>query len=309
MVTRVRIEAEGSTPQEVLQQMEVAHQCLTSAGHEPTLDLLFGTPNERHARPGLADAQAGECVIERYARDASDDPDRAGHGAIVYKGRMTSHYAKPQKLEKLTGHSNLPAGPYAEVSPHTVVLGEPMNAAPTEAMLREVVHVLKPGTRLQLHYGSERVGLVLRRIVAAADLQGSFTRIARMESLAGDHWLVEVEPAPPHLKARADVPGEFEVTSTLGEAPVDRVPALNVSTDAKLTRERLIATWNENVPPVQRPHAQPLRLYVVPGDMFVYAHQLWLGDEQLQVLYERPIEHPNLSPRQWMVSPQARAGG
>src|SRR5205085_5976397 len=74
---------------------------------------------------------------------------------------------------------------------------------------------------------------------------------------------------PPYLSASGG--GKFEVTSTQGlpdDVSVDRVPALNVSTDAELTRERLVATWNENVPPVQRPHAR-LRLFVTPG-LFVH---------------------------------------
>lgn len=91
MVTRVRIEAEGSTPSEVEQILYAAHKAL-----QPSLesmapwDALYGVQDAHGSRPALTDAQDGEMVIERFAKDLKGE---AGHGAVFFRGRMTTHYS------------------------------------------------------------------------------------------------------------------------------------------------------------------------------------------------------------------------
>lgn len=103
MVTRIRVEAEGSSSSEVEQTLQLAHESLVQDSPRSARRLMFGENDE-----GLVDAQAGEFVIERFARDCGGD---AGHGAIVYRGRMTAHYAPPAKVIRLGKRSD--AEPYA----------------------------------------------------------------------------------------------------------------------------------------------------------------------------------------------------
>lgn len=95
MVTRVRIEAEGRTPDEVTHILETAHEKLIGDDHPKVLDTLFGEAHgdSNGGRPGLADAQAGEFVIERFARSGPPGID----GQLFYRGRMVAHYATPSK--------------------------------------------------------------------------------------------------------------------------------------------------------------------------------------------------------------------
>lgn len=104
MITRVRVEAEGRSPLEVEEQLTRAHEAIGQYyrhGSEAYV-MLFGEEGE-----GQAEAQAGECVIERFARDCTIATGGLsvdygpGHGAIFYKGRMTTHYARPSKSMKL----------------------------------------------------------------------------------------------------------------------------------------------------------------------------------------------------------------
>ena len=93
MVTRVRIEAEGRSTDEV----ENILTDVSIAIREGTADDASVMGNEQQA---LADAQVGELVIERSVKDLDGEP---GHGAIYYRGRMTTHYArryKPLSLEE-----------------------------------------------------------------------------------------------------------------------------------------------------------------------------------------------------------------
>lgn len=103
MVTRVRVEAEGSTIQEVEDGLTAAFEALhcESVGRK-RLATMFGEADERGSYPGLVDAQAGEFVIERFARDCRDEHGVAqpGHGGMVYRGRMTAHFARPSKTRK-----------------------------------------------------------------------------------------------------------------------------------------------------------------------------------------------------------------
>lgn len=85
MVTRVRIEAEGSTPADVEAILYAAHEALAQNVGDVAKALMFGPDAE-----GLADAQCGEMVIERFAKARSGE---AGHGALFFRGRMTTHYA------------------------------------------------------------------------------------------------------------------------------------------------------------------------------------------------------------------------
>lgn len=87
MVTRIRVEAEGSTTAEVQEILESAHETLGQVQPGKARRMMFGGGDE-----ALADAQAGEFVIERFARE---------DGAIFYRGRMTSHYATPSKPRTL----------------------------------------------------------------------------------------------------------------------------------------------------------------------------------------------------------------
>lgn len=100
MVTRIRIEAEGSTAQEVEEILSTAHE-VVSNGSGAQFARMFGSDNE-----ALADAQSGEYVIERFAKEDT--------GAIVYRGRCTAHYAKPAKVRKLNRRDDSTA-PYVEV--------------------------------------------------------------------------------------------------------------------------------------------------------------------------------------------------
>ncbi len=93
MLTRVRIEAEGRSTDEV----ENILTNVSIAIREGTADDASVMGNEQQA---LRDAQAGEFVIERSVKDLDNEP---GHGAIYYRGRMTAHYArryKPLSLEE-----------------------------------------------------------------------------------------------------------------------------------------------------------------------------------------------------------------
>ena len=103
MLTRVRIEAEGSTPDEVGTILAEVSEAVDKG----TADDIFVMGQAQEA---LADAQAGEFVIERFAKDLDGD---AGHGAIYYRGRSTSHYARPYKPLELKQRSST-VSPYAE---------------------------------------------------------------------------------------------------------------------------------------------------------------------------------------------------
>jgi len=63
---------------------------------------------DREYHPGLADAQAGEFVIERFARQSSPDWSEPGDGAIVYRGRMVCHFAAPTPTRDLTKRFDAP---------------------------------------------------------------------------------------------------------------------------------------------------------------------------------------------------------
>lgn len=108
MVTRIRIEAEGRSPQEVEQILYTAHEVFTQRADRSELEKMFradtDTPGVGNSLEGLADAQAGELVIERFANRDS--------GAIVFRGRMTSHFAKPAVVRKLAERS--PLDPYVQ---------------------------------------------------------------------------------------------------------------------------------------------------------------------------------------------------
>lgn len=85
MVTRVRIEAEGSTTAEVEAVLYAASETLTNGAGTVASEVMFGPDAE-----ALANAHAGELVIERFAKDLKGEP---GHGAIFFRGRMTTHYS------------------------------------------------------------------------------------------------------------------------------------------------------------------------------------------------------------------------
>ncbi len=89
MVTRVRIEAEGRTTDEVEEILSALSQAVSGVKNVGNADKVFG--EEREA---LADRQAGEFVVERFAKDLDGCPN---HGAIFWRGRMTTHFASPQK--------------------------------------------------------------------------------------------------------------------------------------------------------------------------------------------------------------------
>lgn len=97
MVTRIRVEAEGSTPAEVEQILEsVVWAFGEGITHSPYRQDVYGYNDE-----ALIEAQAGELVIERFAKDTDD---QAGHGVIYYRGRMVVHYARPSKPLDLKKH-------------------------------------------------------------------------------------------------------------------------------------------------------------------------------------------------------------
>lgn len=99
MVTRVRIEAEGSTPADVEAVLYAAAGLMTRgsrvnvSGGQPApqsdrdvaMSVAFGNDDE-----ALIDMQSGEMVIERFAKDLDGE---ANHGAVFWRGRMTTHYA------------------------------------------------------------------------------------------------------------------------------------------------------------------------------------------------------------------------
>ncbi len=103
MLTRVRIEAEGRSTSEVediLTEVSIAVREGTAYNYS-----VVGPEQQ-----ALADAQAGEFVIERFAKDLDGD---AGHGAIFYRGRMTTHYARRYKPLSLSERNldTAPSGP------------------------------------------------------------------------------------------------------------------------------------------------------------------------------------------------------
>ena len=103
MLTRVRIEAEGSTPDEVDTILAaVSEAVVKGTAHDAS---IVGPDDE-----ALKDAQAGEFVIERFAKDLDGEP---GHGAIFYRGRLTSHFARRYKELSLEGRIS-PVSPYSE---------------------------------------------------------------------------------------------------------------------------------------------------------------------------------------------------
>jgi len=105
MVTRVRIEAEGSTPDEVDSILCAVAQAVITGPADRA--VVIGPEDE-----ALKDSQAGEFVIERFAKDLDGD---AGHGAIYYRGRLTSHFARPYKPLELKQRTAT-VSPYADSS-------------------------------------------------------------------------------------------------------------------------------------------------------------------------------------------------
>lgn len=122
MITRIRVEAEGSSTQEVEDILNTAHEVIVNEANRTQLAVMFGyaySPSqgtEGDYYPGLADSQAGEFVIERFARESLDEEGKAevGHGGIVYRGRSVAHFARPQNLRKLNRRDDR-TDPYSEV--------------------------------------------------------------------------------------------------------------------------------------------------------------------------------------------------
>ncbi len=99
MVTRVRIEAEGATPADVEAVLYAAAGLITrgsrvkvsgaraapQSDRDVAMSVAFGTDDQ-----ALVDMRSGEMVIERFAKDR-DGGDN--HGAVFWRGRMTTHYA------------------------------------------------------------------------------------------------------------------------------------------------------------------------------------------------------------------------
>lgn len=100
MVTRVRIEAEGASPADVEATLYAAAGLMTRGSRvkvagstvhasmserDIAMDVAFGSDDQ-----ALVDMQAGEMVIERFAKDLDGEPN---HGAVFWRGRMTTHYA------------------------------------------------------------------------------------------------------------------------------------------------------------------------------------------------------------------------
>lgn len=102
MVTRVRIEAEGSSTEEVSRLLEAAHEHFVQDASPATLNHLFGNADEDGSHPGLAQAQSGEFVIERFARQQGRGIEDPSDGQIVFRGRMTTHFARPADVRPLT---------------------------------------------------------------------------------------------------------------------------------------------------------------------------------------------------------------
>jgi uncharacterized protein YqkB len=97
MVTRVRIEAEGRTTGEVEEILYALTEGIGKVNLGSSTDKVFGEEQE-----ALADARAGELVIERFAKDLDHGPN---HGAIFFRGRMTTHFAPSQKTLDLREHA------------------------------------------------------------------------------------------------------------------------------------------------------------------------------------------------------------
>lgn len=91
MVTRVRIEAEGRSTQEVEETLQTAFEVLDGASRAQRF-RMFG-PNDE----ALVEAQAGEFVVERFVRES---------GAIFYRGRQVAHYRESEgvKLKSRAGN-------------------------------------------------------------------------------------------------------------------------------------------------------------------------------------------------------------
>jgi hypothetical protein len=89
MVTRVRIEAEGRSTGEVEEILYALTMGIGKVNLGSSADAVFGEEQK-----ALADARAGEFVVERFAKDLDGGPN---HGAIFFRGRMTTHFAPPQK--------------------------------------------------------------------------------------------------------------------------------------------------------------------------------------------------------------------
>ena len=89
MVTRVRIEAEGRTTGEVEEILYALSESIGKHHLGPSTDKVFGPWQE-----AVSGARAGELVIERFAKDLDGGPN---HGAIFWRGRLTTHFAPPQK--------------------------------------------------------------------------------------------------------------------------------------------------------------------------------------------------------------------
>ena len=102
MVTRVRIEAEGRTTDEVEEILSALSQAVSGVKNVGNADKVFG--KEREA---LADRRAGEFVIERFAKDLDGG---SNHGAIFWRGRATTHFAPLQKTLDLRER----AAPYVD---------------------------------------------------------------------------------------------------------------------------------------------------------------------------------------------------
>ena len=94
MVTRIRIEAEDASITQLERTLQLAHEQLAQLPPGETRRLMFGGGDE-----ALVDAQAGELVVERFAREQD--------GGIVYRGRMTAHYASPAAVRKLTARGDV----------------------------------------------------------------------------------------------------------------------------------------------------------------------------------------------------------
>ena len=96
MVTRVRIEAEGRSTQEVEETLQTAFEVLGS-GSKAELARMYGPNHE-----ALVEARAGEFVIERFVRES---------GAIFYRGRQVAHYRESEGV-KLKGRTENPTHAY-----------------------------------------------------------------------------------------------------------------------------------------------------------------------------------------------------
>lgn len=101
MVTRIRIEAEGRTSAEVEDILNSAAELFdgrapmawTGPGLQPPMSTgLAGAAQVAFGPQGeaLSDRQAGEMVIERFAKDLKGGDN---HGAVFFRGRATTHYA------------------------------------------------------------------------------------------------------------------------------------------------------------------------------------------------------------------------